>query len=64
MYASFNGRIVTVFNDNGAIVRRIRTKHPAVQATVSGNTVAVVNVKGDTEIFGTNGAAIRYSRGR
>jgi hypothetical protein len=64
MYASFNGKRVTVFNDNGSPHTNIRTRHPAVQVSVSGNTVVVVNEKGDTEIFGTNGAPIRYSRGR
>jgi len=64
MYAQFRDRMVDIYADNSARINNIRTRHPVASVYVSGDTVVVNNVKGECEIFKTNGTPVRYTPGR
>lgn len=63
MYANFKGKLVDVFSDNKAIIRRIKVSNDIVNVQISGTgpnaTIAVTMKNGKTLLYRTNGQLIR-----
>jgi hypothetical protein len=67
MYVNWQpkSKTVSLYNDNGAIVRRFIARAEVVNAHVTGNgkdaTIAITMTNGKTEIYKASGARIRSS---
>lgn len=64
MYTTINGKSVKVYEDTGVQVRQFHARADVLQATVSGNTVAIVTSDGYTLLYDLNGSLIRQTKAR
>jgi len=63
MYTSISGKNVSLYKDNGCIIRRFMAKAEVVSAVVSGSgkeaTVAISMKNGKTDLYRADGTVIR-----
>ena len=68
MYVNFKPktRIVSLYNDNGSIVRKFITRAEVIDAHISGSgkeaLIAIVCKNGVTEVYKANGTVVRRSK--
>jgi len=63
MYANFKGKLVDIYSDTKAIIRRIHVTNDIVNVQISGTginaTIAITMKNGKTLLYKTNGQLIR-----
>lgn len=62
MYCSFSGKVVTVRETSGRLVRQLLMRANVIGAQVSGNNVIIQCDNGWTYVYETSGRLIRETR--
>ena len=63
-YMTIDGRVATMYMDNGQMIRRFTMRANVIQATTTGEMVTILTDDGYTTLFKWTGQMIRRTRSR